>query len=146
MDACVGHKADILGLSGLITPSLDEMVTVAKEMEKRGMKIPLLVGGATTSRMHTAVKIAPQYSGAAIHVLDASRAVPVCQQLIDPVKAVEFEADTRETYAEMREEFYAGLEDRTYLTLEQARAKRLVVDFKSPENTPFTPKKLGVHA
>merc|ERR1719375_2207066 len=81
LDAAEEHKADIIGLSGLITPSLDEMVTVAKRMEERGIKTPLLIGGATTSKMHTAVKIAPQYSSAAIYVLDASRSVPVCQAM-----------------------------------------------------------------
>merc|ERR1719327_2142257 len=85
LDAAEEHKADIIGLSGLITPSLDEMVTVAKRMEERGIKTPLLIGGATTSQMHTAVKIAPQYSSAAIYVLDASRSVPVCQAMMDPV-------------------------------------------------------------
>ena len=73
LQACREHKADIVGLSGLITPSLDEMVTVAKELEREGFKIPLLIGGATTSRMHTAVRIEPAYSGATVHVLDASR-------------------------------------------------------------------------
>ena len=77
------HEADIIGLSGLITPSLDEMVTVAKKMEEEGLRIPLLIGGATTSKMHTAVKIAPQYSGPAVYVLDASRSVPVAQTLLD---------------------------------------------------------------
>ena len=75
LDACVAEEADVLGLSGLITPSLDEMVTVAKEMKRRGMKLPLLIGGATTSRMHTAVKIEPVYDHPVVHVLDASRAV-----------------------------------------------------------------------
>merc|ERR1719451_81435 len=112
LDAAEEHKADIIGLSGLITPSLDEMVTVAKRMEERGIKTPLLIGGATTSKMHTAVKIAPQYSSAAIYVLDASRSVPVCQAMMDPVQRQEYAEDTRETYAEMRDEFYAGLEDR----------------------------------
>jgi len=77
LDTAIKEKADIVGLSGLITPSLDEMVTVAKEMERRKMDIPLLIGGATTSKMHTAVKIAPRYSKPAIHVLDASRSVTV---------------------------------------------------------------------
>jgi cobalamin-dependent methionine synthase I len=79
LDAAVEHKADVIGLSGLITPSLDEMVTVAKKMEERGIKTPLLIGGATTSKMHTAVKITPVYSGPVVHVLDASRSVPVVQ-------------------------------------------------------------------
>jgi len=143
MDAVVESKADILGLSGLITPSLDEMVDVAKEMEKRGLKIPLLIGGATTSKMHTAVKLTPNYSGGVIHVLDASRAVPVAQTLMDKVKSIEFLDDINETYAEMREEFYAGLEDRKYLSIEAARASVKPVDFTVAPNVPVTPKFTG---
>ena len=142
------NNADIVGLSGLITPSLDEMVDMAKEMEKEGMKIPLLIGGATTSKMHTAVKLAPNYSGGVIHVLDASRAVPVAQTLMDANKRGEYLEDINETYAEMREEFYAGLEDRRYLTIQQARetAAKVAVDFNSPEHMPVTPKFCGVKA
>ena len=80
LQTAIDEKVDVIGLSGLITPSLDEMVHVAKEMERRGMNLPLLIGGATTSRVHTAVKIAPNYSGAVIHVLDASRSVPVVSE------------------------------------------------------------------
>merc|ERR1712070_1031936 len=136
-------KADILGLSGLITPSLDEMVTVAKEMEKRGMKIPVLIGGATTSRMHTAVKIAPQYSGTTCYVLDASRAVPVVQALLDEKKREDFEADLRDTYQELRDDFYAGLEDRHYLSIKEAEEKRLKVDWSLPEHAPVKPNVIG---
>ena len=148
MDAIKEHKADIVGLSGLITPSLDEMVDMAKAMEEAGLKIPLLVGGATTSKMHTAVKVAPSYSGGVIHVLDASRAVPVAQTLMDKNKRGEYLEDIAETYAEMREEFYAGLEDRKYLTIQQARETALAaaVDFTSPEHLPVTPKFVGVKA
>jgi 5-methyltetrahydrofolate--homocysteine methyltransferase len=148
MDAIKEHKADIVGLSGLITPSLDEMVDMAKAMEDAGLKIPLLVGGATTSKMHTAVKVAPSYSGGVIHVLDASRAVPVAQTLMDKNKRGEYLEDIAETYAEMREEFYAGLEDRKYLTIQQARETALAaaVDFTSPEHLPVTPKFVGVKA
>jgi 5-methyltetrahydrofolate--homocysteine methyltransferase len=137
-------KADIIGLSGLITPSLDEMITVAQEMEKRGMRLPLLIGGATTSKMHTAVKITPQYSGAVIHVLDASRSVPVAQALMDKDKAADMWDDVKETYAEMRDEFYAGLEDRKYLSLADVRNRRLVVDWTSAEHAPVRPHSLGV--
>jgi len=142
------NNADIVGLSGLITPSLDEMVDMAKAMEEEGMKIPLLIGGATTSKMHTAVKLAPNYSGGVIHVLDASRAVPVAQTLMDMNKRGEYLEDIAETYAEMREEFYAGLEDRKYLTIAQARDTALAaaVDFTSPEHAPVTPKFCGVKA
>ena len=148
INAIKDNNADIVGLSGLITPSLDEMVDMAKAMEAEGMKIPLLIGGATTSKMHTAVKLAPNYSGGVIHVLDASRAVPVAQTLMDKDKRGEYMEDINDTYAEMREEFYAGLEDRKYLTIEQARetALKSATDFTSPEHAPTTPKFTGVKA
>jgi 5-methyltetrahydrofolate--homocysteine methyltransferase len=148
MAAVKEHGAQILGLSGLITPSLDEMVDMAKAMEQEGLKIPLLIGGATTSKMHTAVKLAPNYSGGVVHVLDASRAVPVAQTLMDPKRRTEYLDDINDTYAEMREEFYAGLEDRKYLTIAQARktAANVATDFKSAENKPVTPKFCGVKA
>ena len=143
LDAAEENKADIIGLSGLITPSLDEMVTVAKKMEARGLKTPLLIGGATTSKMHTAVKIEPQYSGPAIYVLDASKAVPVCQALMDDKQREEYCEDVRETYTELRDEFYATLEDRKYLPLPQAQERRKAVDFTLPENAPSKPNLLG---
>ena len=99
LDALEETQADVLGLSGLITPSLDEMVTVAKEMKRRGMKVPLMIGGATTSRMHTAVKIEPAYDAPIVHVLDASRAVTVVSSLLDEELKDDFAADTRELYA-----------------------------------------------
>lgn len=145
LDAAVAEKADIVGLSGLITPSLDEMVTVAKKMEERKMKVPLLIGGATTSKMHTAVKIAPVYSGPVVYVLDASRSVPVVQSLVDKnlVQRQEFIDDIREQYAELRDEFYAGLEDRKYLSLAAAQAKNLKVDWSLPVNKPVKPNLIG---
>ncbi|CAG9464351.1 unnamed protein product [Pedinophyceae sp. YPF-701] len=143
IEACKTHRADILGLSGLITPSLDEMVTVAQKMKDNGVQIPLLIGGATTSKMHTAVKIAPQLESPVVYVLDASRSVPVAQSLLDPKHKLGFAEDVAEQYAEMREEFYAGLEDRKYLTIEEARASRFQVDWKAPENTPPVPKLVG---
>merc|ERR1711966_646813 len=125
------------------TPSLDEMVTVAKEMERTGLTIPLLIGGATTSKMHTAVKVSPNYpSGFAMHVLDASRAVSVCESLLNDKKREEFKEDVREQYEELREDHYASLAARKFLTLEKAREKKLVVDWKST-NIP-TPKLLGI--
>lgn len=143
LDAAEEHKADVIGLSGLITPSLDEMVTVAKKMEERGMKLPLLIGGATTSKMHTAVKIAPQYSGSVVYVLDASRSVPVVQSLLDPNATQDFQDDVKEQYEELREEFYAGMEDRTYLTLKDSQAKKIQVDWSLPEYKPVKPVHLG---
>uniref|UniRef100_A0A674CK09 Methionine synthase n=1 Tax=Salmo trutta TaxID=8032 RepID=A0A674CK09_SALTR len=102
-------KADIIGLSGLITPSLDEMIYVAKEMERLGMKTPLLIGGATTSKTHTAVKIAPRYSCPVVHVLDASRSVVVCSQLLDENVKDEFFEETTEEYEDIRQDHYDSL-------------------------------------
>lgn len=107
------------------------------------MKTPLLIGGATTSKMHTAVKIALQYSGPVVYVLDASRSVPVVQSLLDAKQKDEFIEDIREQYSEMRDEFYAGLEDRRYLTLPEAQKKALQVDWSAPENAPVRPAVLG---
>jgi 5-methyltetrahydrofolate--homocysteine methyltransferase len=145
LKACQEHNADILGCSGLITPSLDEMVIVAKEMERTGCKIPLLIGGATTSKMHTAVKVAPNYpSGFAMHVLDASRAVSVCESLLNPKKVTGFKEDVLEQYEEMREDHYASLASRKFLTLEKAREAMLVTDWKKA--TVPKPKMLGTKA
>ena len=135
-------KADIVGLSGLITPSLDEMTDVAKQFEKAGLKMPLLIGGATTSRMHTAVKIAPYYSGPAVHVLDASRSVVVVSSLLDEDKYDDFFDDVKETYAELREEHYASLQERKRLSIEKARSRKLKVDLKTMPAPP-TPNFLG---
>merc|ERR1712054_453371 len=144
IEACKEHKADILGLSGLITPSLDEMVTVAQQMDKAGYNIPVLIGGATASKMHTAVKIEPNYKGGqAVYVLDASRAVPVCQGLRHPTEAQDYIDDWKEQYAEMRDEFYAGLEDRKFLDLEKARSKMMKIDWKDPTQQPCKPKLVG---
>lgn len=124
--------ADIIGLSGLITPSLDEMVDVARTMEKEGMKLPLLIGGATTSRIHTAVKIDPQYSGAVVHVLDASKSVPVCSSLLSPKsKALEKEKYKQE-YVEAREAHANRKQTKTYVSYEDAKANKAVLDF-NPE-------------
>ncbi|MCX7769348.1 MAG: methionine synthase [Flavobacteriales bacterium] len=129
LDTATEKKVDIIGLSGLITPSLDEMVHVATEMEKRGMKIPLLIGGATTSRLHTAVKIAPCYKGApVVHVLDASRCVPVVESLLSP-KAEEFVAQISKEYEELRKKHAGASQTKNYLTLLEARANRHRVDF-----------------
>ena len=136
LDAAIAEKADIIGLSGLITPSLDEMITVAREMEKRGMKIPVLIGGATTSRMHTAVKIAPRYSYPAIHVLDASRSVVVCSSLLDEKLKEDFFDDIKDEYEEIREEHYSSLKERRYLSIAQARDKACVVDWKNDTRPP----------
>jgi 5-methyltetrahydrofolate--homocysteine methyltransferase len=136
LDAAVEHKADIVGLSGLITPSLDEMSFVAREMERRHFQLPLLIGGATTSRQHTAVKIAPEYGGAVVHVLDASRAVDVVSSLLGS-KRSEFDRTNRESQAETREK-YAARTAKPLLTYEQALANRLRLNWEDHETaTPW---------
>ena len=145
LEAAVKEKAHVVGLSGLITPSLDEMVHVAREMQRKGMDIPLLIGGATTSRMHTAVKIAPQYKQPVIHVLDASRSVVVVSSLLDESNRQDYIDEVAELYEEMRQEHYDGLEDRKYLTLEKARQQRFRIDYvNEPPITP--PTFLGTRA
>ncbi|XP_032430522.1 methionine synthase [Xiphophorus hellerii] len=138
----VTQKADVIGLSGLITPSLEEMIYVAKEMERLGMTTPLLIGGATTSKTHTAVKIAPCYSSPVVHVLDASRSVVVCSQLLDEDMREEYWEDVKEEYEEVRQEHYDSLKDRRYLSLSEARQKALHVDWFS-EPLPVRPQFLG---
>ncbi|XP_014328561.1 methionine synthase [Xiphophorus maculatus] len=138
----VTQKADVIGLSGLITPSLEEMIYVAKEMERLGMTTPLLIGGATTSKTHTAVKIAPCYSSPVVHVLDASRSVVVCSQLLDEDMREEYWEDVKEEYEEVRQEHYDSLKDRRYLSLSEARQKALHVDWFS-EPRPVRPQFLG---
>ena len=123
LDAAKEHNADIIGLSGLITPSLDEMVTVAVEMERQGFSIPLLIGGATTSRAHTAVKIAPRRSGPVIWVKDASRSVPVAAALLDDKQRPALLEATDRDYASLRER-HSQKNERPMLTLEKARANR----------------------
>jgi 5-methyltetrahydrofolate--homocysteine methyltransferase len=127
LDAAVEQGAHAVGLSGLITPSLDEMAFVAREMERRGFTMPLLIGGATTSKQHTAVKIAQQYSGPVVHVLDASRAVDVVSSLLGE-KLRDFDRDNRALQADIREK-YATRAAKPLLTYEQARANRLVLDW-----------------
>lgn len=135
LDAAQEHDADIIGLSGLITPSLDEMVYVASEMERRGMTQPLLIGGATTSEMHTAVKIEPARSGPVIHVLDASRSVTVAGQLLTEGQVDAFVARTREHYAMLRERHAARTTKVDFLSLEEARSNALSLRF-TPETDP----------
>ncbi|KAI9364866.1 methionine synthase [Zopfochytrium polystomum] len=132
IQAAIDNKAHVIGLSGLITPSLDEMVYVAKELERRGMSIPLMVGGATTSKMHTAVKIAPRYSYPTIHVLDASRSVVVVSNLLD-------KNNNEETFDA---EHYEGLKDRRYLALDKARSLGAKIDWTAG-GKPVRPSFLG---
>jgi cobalamin-dependent methionine synthase I/REP element-mobilizing transposase RayT len=135
-------KADAIGLSGLITPSLDEMVHVAQEMEREGFRLPLLIGGATTSRAHTAVKIAPHYQASTVHVLDASRAVGVVNSLLNEELKSAFDKKTREDYERLRQEHAAKTRKKKLLTLEEARANRTPIDWSS--YLPPKPDFLGV--
>ena len=128
LDAAKEHDADIIGLSGLITPSLDEMVNFAVEMERAGLEIPLLIGGATTSRAHTAVKISPRRSGPVIWVKDASRSVPVAAALLDDKQRGPLLAATEEDYASLRER-HAEKNERPMLTLQKARANRTPIEW-----------------
>jgi 5-methyltetrahydrofolate--homocysteine methyltransferase len=136
------EKADMIGLSGLITPSLDEMVHVAKEMERQGFKLPLLIGGATTSRAHTAIKIAPHYSQPVVHVLDASRAVPVTTSLLSDDGKSEFVAQHRADYEAIRKSHSAPKQ--TTIPIETARARRTPIEWRC-EDLP-KPEFLGVRA
>ncbi len=124
LEAVEREKADLLGLSGLITPSLDEMVHVASEMERLGMKIPLLIGGATTSRMHTAVKIAPVYSGPVVQVLDASRSVPVVSSLLNPALSPSYIEALNKEQAGLREAHSSNSASKKYISLAEARKNR----------------------
>jgi len=135
------EEADIIGLSGLITPSLDEMVTVAEEMQRAGLTIPLLIGGATTSKVHTALRIDPAYDGPVIHVLDASRAVGVASQLLSDTQAEPFIKATAAEYEAVREA-RAGKEGSGLLPLADARANAFVADFALKPPPPARP---GLH-
>src|SRR5688572_29759293 len=132
LQAAVEHKADIVGLSGLITPSLDEMVFVANEMQRRQMTLPLLIGGATTSRQHTAVKIAPEYRQPTVHVLDASRAVDVVSNLLSDRQREGFAAAVRTEQAELRDK-YGTKREKVLLPLADARANHLKTDWDTLE-------------
>jgi len=145
LDAAIEHKVDIIGLSGLITPSLDEMTFVAAEMERRGFDIPLLIGGATTSRTHTAVKIEPAYrEGSTTYVIDASRAVGVVSGLLSPTDKAKNEAATREEYARIREQYARGQEVKARASIEQARDNRWRPD--EGQSPAPAPSFLGVRA
>ncbi|NNK10767.1 MAG: methionine synthase, partial [Flavobacteriaceae bacterium] len=139
----IEHQADIIGLSGLITPSLDEMVFLAKEMELQNFKIPLLIGGATTSKAHTAVKIDPQYRAAVVHVNDASRAVTVVGDLLQKEHSEAYKNELKLTYASFRENFLGRGRKKTYLSLEEARRNKLVLSLSGSEIRK--PEKPGIH-
>ena len=138
--AAIEHNVDIIGLSGLITPSLDEMVYLAKELDKLNIKIPIMIGGATTSRAHTAVKIAPQYRETVIHVNDASRAVTVAGSLLNNDKKI-YASEIRAEYDAFRETFLNRSRDKNFLTIEQARVNKLKLDWEN--YNPTKPNFIG---
>lgn len=139
--AAIEHKVDIIGLSGLITPSLDEMVYLAKELDKLNVQIPIMIGGATTSRAHTAVKIAPQYQSTVVHVNDASRAVTVAGNLLNADHKEKYTQDIRAEYDALREGYLSRSRDKNFLTIEQARANKLQLDWS--KYTPAKPNFIG---
>jgi 5-methyltetrahydrofolate--homocysteine methyltransferase len=133
IDVAKAEQVDIIGLSGLITPSLDEMVHFAKEMERQGFTIPLILGGATTSRIHAAVKVAPNYSGPAVHVLDASRSVTVCSTLMSDENREAYISGIRGEYDKAREAHLSKRFDKQFKTIEEARAAKFQIDFSPTE-------------
>ena len=142
LDAAKEHNADIIGLSGLITPSLDEMVNFASEMERQGLEIPLLIGGATTSRAHTAVKVDKKYHGPVVWVKDASRSVPVVAALLSDDQRPGLLADLQEDYDSLRERYAARSDAKVIVPLEKARANRTPIEWSS--YIPPVPRQLGV--
>lgn len=145
IQTAIDKKVDIIGLSGLITPSLDEMIHVAKEMERRGLKIPLLIGGATSSRIHTAVKIDPNYSGPVVHVLDASRSVPVVSDLLNENidERRKFVQDIKTEYLNLREDYIKRKSGKNLISLDKARENKLKINWengavKKPAKTGIT--------
>jgi len=143
LEAAKREKVDVIGLSGLITPSLDEMVHFAKEMEREKMDLPLLIGGATTSRIHTAVKIDPVYSGVVVHVLDASRSVPVASELINLDTRGAFKARIKQEYIDLRKDHEGRQQLKNYIPLDQARKNCTKIDWSQVQFTKpaFTGRK-----
>jgi 5-methyltetrahydrofolate--homocysteine methyltransferase len=141
LEAAQREKADIIGLSGLITPSLDEMVHIAKEMKRRGMTQPLLIGGATTSRMHTAVKIAPEFDHGVVHVLDASRSVTVAGSLLNKEQKQDFLSGLKNEYADLKTAFDNKKTTKNYLPYSEAKKKKTAIDWNSFE--PVAPSFTG---
>jgi len=141
IQAAIDHQVDVIGLSGLITPSLDEMVYIASELERQNLNFPLLIGGATTSKAHTAVKIDLKYKNAVVHVNDASRAVNVVSSLLGD-RNKEYVADLKNDYSEFREKFLNRQIDKDYVSIEEARKDKFKIDWKNEEI--FTPNQLGI--
>lgn len=133
IETAIKENVDIIGLSGLITPSLDEMVYLTKELEKRGSKIPIMIGGATTSRAHTAVKIAPEYSETVVHVNDASRAVTVINDLLQPEKKKIYKEEIRAEYNKLRDDFLSRARDKSFLSIDEARKNKFKIDWETQQ-------------
>jgi len=142
IETAVKEQVDIIGLSGLITPSLDEMVYLAKELERLNVNIPIMIGGATTSRAHTAVKIAPEYSDTVVHVNDASRAVTVAGNLVNTTAKTDYAKDIRQEYDKLREGYLNRTREKDFLSIADARANKFRIDWDTFE--PYMPKQLGV--
>lgn len=141
IETAVKENVDIIGLSGLITPSLDEMVYLAKEMDKLNIKIPVMIGGATTSRAHTAVKIAPEYKETVVHVNDASRAVTVATHLLQPDTKVTYAKSLREEYDSLRDGYLNRSREKNFLSIEEARKNKFKIDWNTFE--PIKPNFIG---
>ncbi len=142
IETAIKERVDAIGLSGLITPSLDEMVYLAKEMQRQNFEIPLLIGGATTSKAHTAVKIDTQYKNAVVHVNDASRAVTVVGDLLNKKTSKEYVADLKRDYDEFRTKFLKRGKEKSYISLEEARKRKYNIDWEKSEIVK--PKEMGV--
>ncbi|MEJ8590784.1 methionine synthase [Riemerella anatipestifer] len=142
IQTAIDEKVDVIGLSGLITPSLDEMVHIASELERQNLEFPLMIGGATTSKAHTAVKIAPQYRNTVVHVNDASRAVNVVSSLLNKEKSNAYALNLREEYDEFREKFLGRKIEKEYVSIEEARQERFKIDWD--KETISQPNSLGI--
>lgn len=142
IQTAIDEKVDVIGLSGLITPSLDEMVHIASELERQHLDFPLLIGGATTSKAHTAVKIDPKYSNTVVHVNDASRAVGVVSSLLNKEKSNVYSLELKKDYEEFRDKFLNRQVDKEYISIEEARKQKFKIDWEN--ETIFEPKNLGL--
>ena len=143
IEVAIQQKVDIIGLSGLVTPSLDEMVQVARDLEESELNVPLLIGGATTSKQHTAIKIAPNYREPVIHVLDAARSVPVVSYLLNKDNRDEFIKETREDYQDLRDNYYLNRTNQKYYSLEEASLKHYQISWETEPPVP-PPKHPGI--
>ncbi|MBN9313684.1 MAG: methionine synthase [Chryseobacterium sp.] len=142
IQTAIDENVDVIGLSGLITPSLDEMVHVANELQRQNLNFPLLIGGATTSKAHTAVKIDPKYNNAVVHVNDASRAVGVVSALLNKEKSTGYSLELKKDYEEFREKFLNRQVEKEYISIEEARKQKFKIDWEQEEI--FKPQNLGI--